>query len=428
MSGSLVQHVDSVAAVAETAAALRGALTRPPPPPDDVLDVFEAWSREIAHSPARGVPGAPFLKLWLRRASFEALLRRELGDGFLHGDWSGDHSRLKDFPVGLVGHWPAANIEIQPVLSMICAQLGGNVSLVRVPSDLVAATELLAAALVASDGDSTLRERVRFLSFPSERQDLHVAMAERVDGAMIWGGRESVMNVRALPFPPWVRIAAFGPRISVAMLDAGSWTDPERRAIWCRRVARDTWQFEQQACSSPQALFIESSRGHDPAALVEALSAAFREENRLHPREAISPSLASAIVRARSSWLMDDVDHAARFDADPDWTILFGRGASVPEPTQGRTLPVLEVDDLLEPLAHFDGQVQTLGLGMADLELEERIAEEAGRRGVDRIVKLGRMHVFESPWDGQQLVAPMTRRVRHQVVSEAPSNDGSPNA
>jgi hypothetical protein len=37
----------------------------------------------------------------------------------------------------------------------------------------------------------------------------------------------------------------------------------------------------------------------------------------------------------------------------------------------------------------------------------------AARRGVDRIVKLGRMHVFAPPWDGVDLIRPMVRVVRH---------------
>jgi len=41
------------------------------------------------------------------------------------------------------------------------------------------------------------------------------------------------------------------------------------------------------------------------------------------------------------------------------------------------------------------------------------LADAAGRNGVDRIVKLGRMHVFGSPWDGTDLIRPMVRLVRH---------------
>jgi hypothetical protein len=85
----------------------------------------------------------------------------------------------------------------------------------------------------------------------------------------------------------------------------------------------------------------------------------------------------------------------------------------MPVPTQGRTLTVRVVDDLFDVIAKFDGTLQTLGLGVRDPEKEETLAKAAGRSGVDRIVKLGRMHVFSSPWDGTELIRPMVRLVRH---------------
>lgn len=78
---------------------------------------------------------------------------------------------------------------------------------------------------------------------------------------------------------------------------------------------------------------------------------------------------------------------------------------------------MLLVDDLLEPIARFDGMVQTLGLAVSDEAKEARLRNAAGRNGVDRIVKLGRMHVFGSPWDGMDLVRPMVRLVRHVPAS-----------
>jgi hypothetical protein len=105
--------------------------------------------------------------------------------------------------------------------------------------------------------------------------------------------------------------------------------------------------------------------------------------------------------------------HEAAFPMGPDWTLLFGAGSDLPQPTQGRTLTVLEVNNLFEAVAKFDGVLQTLGLGMADCQRERELATLAARRGVDRIVKLGRMHAFVPPWDGVDLVRPMVRIVRH---------------
>jgi acyl-CoA reductase LuxC len=68
---------------------------------------------------------------------------------------------------------------------------------------------------------------------------------------------------------------------------------------------------------------------------------------------------------------------------------------------------------LVEAVSKFDGNVQTLGLGMANAEKEMELAVLAGKKGVDRIVKLGRMHVFVPPWDGVDLIRPMVRMVRH---------------
>jgi hypothetical protein len=127
----------------------------------------------------------------------------------------------------------------------------------------------------------------------------------------------------------------------------------------------------------------------------------------------IEAALTSAICRARASWLLDDVANHAYFPESADWTILEGRGLQIPEPTQGRTLSVLVAEDLLDAVSRFDGSVQTLGLAVKDRRREEVLAEAAGRHGVDRVVRLGQMHVFGSPWDGTDLVRPMTRWVRH---------------
>ena len=209
------------------------------------------------------------------------------------------------------------------------------------------------------------------------------------------------------------RVVVFGPRLSVAAMDAAVWNQPAERSSWCQRIARDVWQFDQQACSSPQVLFLERGAGGDVSQFVEELRQAFHAENRMHPRRAIHPALTSAICLARATWLLDNVANKAWFSQSPDWTILLGEGSDIPKPTQGRTLSVLVMDDLLEAISKFDGAVQTLGLAIGNAEKEDALAQAAGWRGVDRIVKLGRMHVFGSPWDGVDLIRPMVRIVRH---------------
>jgi hypothetical protein len=196
-------------------------------------------------------------------------------------------------------------------------------------------------------------------------------------------------------------------------MDFPTWNNTEERATWCQRIARDVWQFDQRACSSPQCLFLEKGDEEAVGGFVDALKEAFAEENRVHPRQEIHPALTSAICLARASWLIEDGARKAIFTESPDWTILLGTGPEIPKPTQGRTLYVLVVDDLLDAISRFGGAVQTMGLAIRHSQREDVLAQAAGRAGVDRIVKLGRMHVFGSPWDGVDLIRPMVRLVRH---------------
>ena len=339
--------------------------------------------------------------------------------GALNGDWIEDgRARLKAYPVGIVGHWPAGNIEVQPLLSMTCALLGGNACLVRIPKELRDVTAQLIAKLVQSDSQAILTSRICLLAFDHERLDLHRAMAQSVDGAMIWGGEEAVSQIRSLPFPSWARLAIFGPRISVAAMDAASWSDRQAREQLCRRIARDVWQFDQQACSSPQVLFLETENGKSVNEFVQALRSAFEVENRAHPRQSIAGALTSAICQARANWLLRNETNSAIFPTSPDWTILTGRGPDIPQPTQGKTLTVLEVDDLRQALAGLDGNVQTLGLAIADPEKEMAIASLAASRGIDRIVHSGENACFRAtlgwgrprPYHGPHGSAPATGR------------------
>jgi Acyl-CoA reductase (LuxC) len=406
--------------IASAVRRLREVASQQPVTADMVLDIFERWSAALDAPELREIPGLTFLRLWLRRGTLQPMLLRELGPDAIDGGWQQDgRARLRAVPLGVIGHWPAGNVEIQPMLSLSCTLLGGNTCIVRIPTGSVAVNRLLLQKLHEVDRGGLLEDRIFAATFEHSRTDFHEAMAKSVDGAMVWGGQEAVSAVRALPFPHWARVLTFGPRLSVAAMDAAVWSDQSERASWCRRIARDVWQFGQQACSSPQALFFERGAGCDPDAFVRELARAFAEENRAHPRQQIEPALTSAICRARANWLLDSMENSAIFPQAPDWTILQGTRLDIPKPTQGRTLNVLIVDDLFDVVSRFDGAVQTLGVAVKGSQKEEALAEAAARRGVDRIVKLGQMHVFGSPWDGADLVRPMVRLIRY-----VPSSDG----
>ena len=120
------------------------------------MTVFDSWAKSLDARELDDVPGIVFLRMWLRRGTLEPIIARELGSNGLHGGWTEyGRAKCKAFPLGVVGHWPAGNVEIQPILSMTCALLGGNAALVRIPSGLVDLTRRLMEKLVQSDPERT---------------------------------------------------------------------------------------------------------------------------------------------------------------------------------------------------------------------------------------------------------------------------------
>src|SRR5580704_13569317 len=183
---NLIQSVDSQHEITAAAQRLRECVQLRELTPLRVIEVLERWGTALHGGALDTIPGVPFLRLWLRRGTLELIVVRELGPSALKGEWRGERgARLRVFPLGVVGHWPAGNIEIQPLLSLSCALLGGNAGIVRVPAGLLEQTAAMLGKLQQVDEERVLTERIFIASFDHAREDLQRAMAASVDGAMI---------------------------------------------------------------------------------------------------------------------------------------------------------------------------------------------------------------------------------------------------
>ncbi len=389
---------------------------------DAILLGLEAWGKALGVELGQDI-GLPFLKTWWRAPQLRWVLQLEFGEHNTLGplDFQEGVEERSWAPVGTVLHWPAANVPIQPLLSATTGLLAGNRNIVRVPSALI---DFVETALAAAPSDALpVLERLLFVAFSHERIDLAGVCAARSDAAMIWGGDEAVANVRRLPFPHWARLNVFGPRISSAMvlLDEQTLVRPAELQRLCRRVARETWQFDQQACSSPLALYLQvtagavTARGGREAAervFVDALTQAFEEEDRAHPRHDLDSRTSVDIALVRTNWLLSDHGGKAVFPDGPAWSILYGGEVDRhPEPVQGKTLQIVSSDSLELAASRLDSSTQSIGVWIHDAAFEAKVTRQALARGVDRVVRLGLMHVFNTPWDGHELVRPLCRKV-----------------
>src|SRR5215471_13965860 len=107
----LIHAVGSAEEITSAAQELRDVVRSEEITPSTVLEIFERWEAALNTRELQEVPGVTFLRLWLRKGTLEPIILRELGPHGLEGGWWEDgRARLRAFPLGLIGHWPAANV------------------------------------------------------------------------------------------------------------------------------------------------------------------------------------------------------------------------------------------------------------------------------------------------------------------------------
>ncbi|MFB6603822.1 acyl-CoA reductase [Streptomyces noursei] len=199
----------------------------------------------------------------LARPALERKLRRELG-GPRPERLTRPDARETAYeawaPVGLLVHIAPGNAAAVASLSVVEGLLAGNVNVLKTSSGDTALAPHLLAALAAADPTGALARRIVALRFPSSRQDLMRLMCAPADAVAVWGGEDAVQGAAAL-VPPGCRLVEWGHKISFAYLTRDARTD--RAAL--TELAADVCRVEQQACSSPQVVYLDAEPGDDTA-------------------------------------------------------------------------------------------------------------------------------------------------------------------
>ena len=221
-----------------------------------VVDFLAELSAEVLRGPdTRRQEASAAFGFWCRRARLEALAARHA-------------SPLPRLGRGLAFHLAPANVPALFAYTLAIGLLAGNANVVRLSSRRVEGEAPLLAALrrvLERPEHAAVRARTSLITYG--RDDAVTAdYCARCDARIVWGGDATVAAVRAMPMPPHAVELCFPDRWSLAVFSqrAFSALTPEERGALAHRFYNDTYQMDQNACSSPQlVLWLED--GGDPA-------------------------------------------------------------------------------------------------------------------------------------------------------------------
>ena len=340
---------------------------------------------------------------WCRRAHLQALERRHAYPGARLGR-------------GLIFHVAPSNVPVMFAYSYAVGLLAGNANIVRLSSrrreEDAALLDLLRRVL---EEHKEVEARTAFLSY--ERSDeITAEFCAHCDGRVVWGGDATVAALRLLPMPPHAVELAFPDRWSLAVFSdtAFSVLTAEERAALAHRFYNDTYQMDQNACSSPQlVLWLEDGGGAGGRRLWwEAVAEEaerrypfghYQAARKLEKLCLDAMTMVDAPIAGVERYAGNKL-YVARLEKLPaDPTILRG-GFGLFFQCGLSSLEALPA--LLGPKA------QTLVCGGLEPEQVARTLTRRHCTGVDRVVALGQALEMDTVWDGKDLIAALSRIIR----------------
>jgi acyl-CoA reductase-like NAD-dependent aldehyde dehydrogenase len=357
------------------------------------------------------VPGFAFLASFLRPDHIEHLIAAELPLPALRGyAAAGDRRGVRLVPRGVVCHWIAGNVPLLGMFSWAVSMLLGNINVVRLSSrqDDLLTPLLRLLASVSPEGEQLAAETLA-LQFDRDDEAAHAAMSAAADVRIAWGGREAVEAILRLPCEWDCETLVLGPRMSMAVVDPAAVT-PKSLA----RLATDIAYFDQQACSSPQRVYVKGQPG--TAAfddLVAGLSHELSEQTRKFPRHPLDFGETYRIVLDRARVALSG-GHL-RQDGGTQWTVALVERAMDEVRCANRFVQVVPFQAVGEIVPEIPRNVQSAVIAL-DGDDTAAFTEAAAHAGVCRFPRPGQGNFFETPWDG---VPVASRLVRWVVRSES---------
>lgn len=393
---AVLERLTYLAGSPETIAGM-DALPARPPFDGRVLEFLNGVSRALlAEGPE--YPEVVTFAFWIRRASTQGLK-----DRFAQEDGNIRLGR------GTAFHIAPSNVPVNYAYSLAAGLLTGNANIVRLPTRRFPQAELINGKLSTVLADyPDLSPYVCLVRYDRDRE-VNDLLSRLADTRIVWGGDDTVAELRKSPLGPRAGEVAFADRCSLAVIDSGWYLERADRRRTARDFYNDTFLTDQNACTSPRiVVWLGKRRAEAKETFWEALHELARADYELQPVQGVDKLANACLLSAEREGI--------RVQPRPD-NLIFR--AAVPAldsallERTGNSGYFLEYDceDILE-LSDLcgDPRCQTLAYG-GEAEMLTPLLS-AGLKGIDRVVPLGKTMDFDLIWDGYNLYERLTRVIR----------------
>jgi hypothetical protein len=312
---------------------------------------------------------------------------------------------------GVTFHIAPANVPINFAYSLVCGLLSGNACIVRAPSKPFPQTEVVCRAVGQVLEGAAFRPLKDYIAIVRYERDFDITayFSGLCDVRIIWGGDDTIDEIRKTRIPPRAFDLTFADRYSICVIRAAAYLLDSEPVKTAQDFYNDTYVYDQNACSSPR-LMVWIGTDEAIHAAKQLFWTALHEV--VQTRYTLAPIVAIDKLTALCRCAMDLPD--VKLAEMPDHLIDRIRIERLsPDLEQYRCAggSFLEYDDQnLDALASIvTRKWQTLSyIGFQPEDLREWVLSN-GLAGIDRIVPVGRTADFGPIWDGHDVISLLSR-------------------
>lgn len=311
---------------------------------------------------------------------------------------------------GIVFHIAPGNVPVNFAYSLVVGLLSGNNNIVKLSSKPFPQVDIIIRGLKKLK-DHPVAQRIVLVKYAHDSKASE-EFSSIADARIIWGGDETIKNIRNLPVQPRAVDICFADRYSIGVIEAASILTSSNDALdeLAERFYNDTYLFDQNACSSPHLIiwkgsqpeidyakdiFWERVHGYvelkyviQPIMAVDKLTNFYRQSIFLEAKA--EKSYDNLIVRAKIDKLLPEIER-----------LRCAGGYFLEYDTQELTSIQNIIGRKYQTICYY---------GNLKEELKQLI--ELGKpTGVDRIVPIGETSSFSLIWDGYDLMNVLAREI-----------------
>jgi hypothetical protein len=371
---------------------------------DTVNFLSELSNNLLKHPESRKFPDVATFAFYCRSANLCSLKKMHLNDHSL---------RLGR---GIVFHITPGNVPVNFAYSLLAGLLMGNINIVKVPSKQFEQINIIVSAikevLREEKYENIFSKRLYIVRY--ERESKATALFSSIcDVRIIWGGDHTINDIRKSSISPKSTEITFSDRYSIAVIKASSYLASGDKGKIAQGFYNDTYLFDQNACTSPQAIcWLGSETEVEKAKMIFwDMMQSILEEKKFDLQPILSvDKLTTFYSQAISYGDIKKEPHAT----NEIWrvnNVTIHSDIDLHKCSSGyfNEISISSLDELKTIISR---KYQTIGyVGISESEFNDWFITSRPL-GIDRIVPIGRTMDFSLFWDGHNLVSSLSRQIQ----------------